>query len=153
MTEEKKREISDLGTSEISRHHIVAPEMTYTNSPRARVVDQREIDRMLLRDLISLDEHHTLERVGEDARRASGSSLIGCYDPRVSRGRDPQFVSDGKSEACRHFLYLQRAVQESAGYAALAILIDLAAYDIRPKKNSPLHEAIHAADLYYLSHS
>lgn len=148
---EAERVYSDLGTPEVSRHHIVAPEPTYSGHLRARVVDQCEIDAMLLADLITLDEHNVLERVFESARRARGASVIGCYDPRVSRNRDPQAVSEGRSEALRVYIGLQRAVIRDAGETGLVALIRLVVDDVRPKKIGPLRKAIRAADLFFLS--
>lgn len=142
-------EVSDLGTNEIARRHIVAPETTYYGAPRARVVDQREMDAMLLKDLITLDEHNVLERVAEDARKASARSVIGSYDPRVSKNRDPQAVSEHQSEALRKFVALTRFVQAKAGREGLESLLRLAVDDIRPKKTGPLRLAIKAADLFY----
>lgn len=69
MTKKNRLPI-DTGTPEMSNRHIVKPELISQRSGKAmhlRVQDQREIDRLLLKDKITIEQHQALEAFQADA--------------------------------------------------------------------------------------
>jgi hypothetical protein len=94
----KQAVVADQGPPERRQHNTVAAELDVNNRVRLRVLDQLEIDRLLHKRLITLDEHISAEHfhkdlVGAGFIRSSNWALDGNV-----RG-DTQSISTQRSDA------------------------------------------------------
>jgi hypothetical protein len=90
--------IRDLGPPERRAHNIVRVEQDVHHRTRLRVMDQFEIDRLLYKRLISLDEHTSAENLFRDLTNAGyirGSQW--SLDANIKG--DPQGISRRRSDA------------------------------------------------------
>ncbi len=85
----KKKSTSDYGTPELSKRKKTRPDLTGKGYAfRVRVMDEDEIDRLLLVNLITMDMHNTLERFQNDLHRAGLMGLkASSPEPRITDGQ------------------------------------------------------------------
>ena len=75
---------TDLGTSEIYKRHSVIIEGGRV--PRAKVMDQVVVDRMLMNGLLTLQEHQAAEYLMNQAAQAGIYAKPLNYEPKSSGG-------------------------------------------------------------------
>ena len=88
-TGKKSKEVSDLGTPELSLRHAVRVETAglHIGAVRLRVLDGCELDRLLSSKLIEPDQHSAGLKLGWDIGRAGGKkSCFSTLDGGLSRG-------------------------------------------------------------------
>jgi hypothetical protein len=90
--------IADQGPPERRQHNVVAVEQDANYRTRLRILDQLEIDRLLHKRLISLDEHVTAEHFHRDLVRAGYIKSSNWSLDNNIRG-DVQAVSSQRSDA------------------------------------------------------
>ena len=66
-------EYCDLGSKQLEQHHSMVLEQLEGNRARAKVLDQKEIDRLYMKDYLSREQHSSGERFFEITIKA------GCY--------------------------------------------------------------------------
>lgn len=125
------REPVDQGTPEISRQHKVIPQRAgpQASAPlHLRVVDESEIDRLLLKDWINVEQHQTAETLLDDLHNAGLIGMrISNYERRMGGG-DTQNIT--RREALRRVKvrkaleYMEAKGGVKAGRLVLGVVMD-----------------------------
>lgn len=76
---------TDLGTNEIHKRHSVMVEGG--KMPRAKVMDQLVVDRMLMNGILTLQQHQAAEYLMNQAAKAGIFAKPLNYEPRASGGQ------------------------------------------------------------------
>jgi len=123
------KKISDYGTPEIRNKHNLRPELTGKGHAfRLRVTDVDEIDRLLLRKVIDLDQHETLQRLQKIIFDAGLHGVrAASLEPKITGGNASD-VSDRGAEArvlLRHVvLHLEHKVDKAAAIMVVNLALD-----------------------------
>lgn len=126
----QKKETVDIGTSEISERLTVVPKLTRGQYGfNAKVVDETEIDRLLLEDIITTDHHSTLENFLGRLHRVGFVGLKSpAYDSPVHA--DPSVVGDKKAHAIRGVVKLFAKMDSAMGKERRISLVNLVLLDL-----------------------
>lgn len=119
----RKAEHADLGTPELSTHHEV---MLDTGIKRARVVDQRPMDRYKSRKLVTETQWQASERFREDFDMAIGQPQITASyaSDRIPSGRTAE-----SSEAYCRALQRYRKAMSALGEGLGPMMLDVVCLD------------------------
>lgn len=125
----KQKEAIDIGTSELSQHFKLVPRLTRGSyGYNARVMDETEIDRMLLADRISANEHSTLENLLARLHKVGFVGLKSpAYDAPIKA--DPSAVGDRRAHAIRGVSRLLSAMDMAMGADKRKALVNLVLID------------------------
>lgn len=139
---EKEPETVDTGTPELQQHHKVRPIPVRGDGfeVHLKVTDQREIDRLLMRDVIDLPQHSALEDFSDMLRKCHMMGpAIGRYDVRYTQRRSPDSVTSNITANLVRVGEITEKIDAEAGLRARTFLIDTLVYDIRvSKQNQPM---------------
>lgn len=120
----------DFGTPELARRFTVVPKLTRgLYGYNGKVVDGSEIDRLLLRDWITVNQHATLEGL---LRRLHKASFVGVKSPTYDSPvqADPATVGDRRAHALRSMVKIFRRLDDKAGAEKRKALVDLVLLDV-----------------------
>lgn len=120
------KEISDYGTNEIHRRlTIIVPKFSGRS---AKVMDEQEIDRLLLRGWITQQQHSALEGF---MRRLHKASFVGVKSPsyEAPMSADPSLISEKKAKAVRNIVGLFNTLDIHMGYENRNRLVNLVLSD------------------------
>lgn len=95
----------DMGTSEMARRFTIVPTYTSHTDRASRVMDGTEVDRMLLNDQLSINQHATLNLL---ARKMNSFGMGSIKSPDYS-GRihsDATLIAEHKAQALRGAVHL-----------------------------------------------
>ena len=123
-----------------------------TSKVRARVLDETEIDRMLMAERITLDEHNTLESILRDLHAARMIGFrISRYEPTIPT-TDPQAITDRQAMAVSKLGRLQKVLDDTYGIKIRRMIISLLVVDlpISSRFDPVMHSAVQTADKFYL---
>lgn len=140
------KEPRDYGTSEIARQFTVVPKLSGPQSYAAKVMDETEIDRLLLRDEITSNEHGTLEGF---MRRLHKMGFVGIRSPNYESPihADPSLVGDKRAASVRGMVRIFKRLNERIGQSKRQALVDLCLRDMEwPGDRLSLKECIRALD-------
>jgi hypothetical protein len=131
-----KKSPIDTGTKERASHGTLRPELTgKAYEFHVRVIDSSNIDRLLLRDLITPDEYDTLSRLHIDIVRASLHGYQASdFEPRVSGGQG-QSVSEKTALARVKVNNIVRHLTEECDVYIANLVYNTALGDIEPRKS------------------
>lgn len=148
----KKKPISDpidLGTRELGRRFTVVPTLVRgpSGGMNGRVMDDTELDRLLLKDVISTAQHATLMGF---MRRLQKASYVGVRSPSLEAPvqGDASSIADRKAHLVRAIGRVLSALDKKIGPSGRKSLIDLVLMDIAwPGDPTTLHVAVTALDV------
>ena len=118
-------EVDDYGTPELGKRFTIVPKLTRgLYGYNAKVVDEHEIDRMLLRDEITGAQHSILEAF-VDRLHAVGFLALRSpeYDARISG--DPSIIADNRAKRLRRIVRVFMALDRKVGHVKRRALVDL----------------------------
>ena len=127
----RKRQVSDLGTPELHRQHETRDEAADPSGQRrrVRVVDQRPIDRLLLRKHIDRTQWQAAEYLSEAFQAAGWEPKVAMqWRPFINQGLPPPFYQECKTDSEMEFMKAMNAV----GGAINSVLYDVVCFQISP---------------------
>lgn len=137
----------DLGSDRLHKQHTVVPRLTRgMNGYNMKVMDETEIDRLLLHEVISVNEHSTLERF---LRRLHKVGFVGMRSPDYSSPihADATAVGDKRALAVKGITALIAELDQTIGAGKRQYLVALVTEDRPwPDKYQSLRDAIAALD-------
>ena len=138
----KKQAIArDYGTAELSKRFTIVPKLG-NGSYHGKVLDDTEIDRLLLNDVIDATEHSILEALHFRLRKASFNSLR-SPDYNSTIHSDPQLIANKKLDAVASAVGLIADMDRTLGREKRSALIKLVTEETRwPYGNHDLRTAI-----------
>lgn len=133
----------DHGTNEIARRFTVVPKLTRgMYGYNAKVVDETEIDRLVLRGIISPTQHGTLEGF---LRKLHKLGFVGIKSPNLDSPvyADPTIVGDKRAQAVRGVVKIFMRLDEKMGAEKRRALVNLVLMDAPwPGDDASLLESI-----------
>lgn len=115
----------DQGPPERRQHNKVVVELDARNTPRLRVVDQTEFDRLLHERKISLDQHSAGEHMMADLVKSGYVMSCNWVLDSSIRG-DRQAISSSKSDALLKSGLGQRWLLQRLGRGGTALVVGAA---------------------------
>ncbi len=116
----------DFGTGEMHRRlTVIVPKYSTYG---AKVMDEAEIDRLLLRGWLTQNQHGTLEGL---MRRLHKASFVGVKSPsyEAPANNDPSLISQKKTAAIRAVVKLFQRMDDELGREKRTALINLVLLD------------------------
>lgn len=133
----------DHGTNEIARRFTVVPKLTRgMYGYNAKVVDETEIDRLVLRGTITPAQHGTLEGF---LRKLHKLGFVGVKSPNLDSPvyADPAIVGDKRAQAVRGMVKIFIRLDEKMGADKRRALVNLVLIDTPwPGDDASLVESI-----------
>lgn len=121
---------SDLGTKELVRHHVIQVELAGQQNvrPRARVLDQRQIDRLRVRNLISEDQFQAGDKLYSLAYKAGMepsivSNIHAAIRVRSGKGYEPRQL-DAREKVSGALGYIEKTLKQDATSILIAVVIN-----------------------------
>lgn len=136
----------DYGTSEIAKRFTVVPRLSQSSGMHMKVVDDTEIDRLLLRDEISPNQHATLEGF---MRRLHKMGFVGVRSPDYESpvNLDPAQVGDRRANSVRGMVNIFRRLDRRITPTRRREMVNLCLMDVPwPGDRDSLHVCIAALD-------
>lgn len=150
MAKKRKKIIAepiDTGAERLHHHHLVVPKLTRgIHGFNAKVLDETEIDRLLLADIINVNEHSTLERL---LKRLHRVGMVGIKSPDYSApiSADASAVADRRAAALMGVTGLLRDMDDELGSTTRRRIVALVVEERPwPASNDALHRAITVID-------
>ena len=118
----------DFGTRELARRFTVVPKLAGPNLYTGKVIDETEIDRLLLGEVITAAEHSSLEGF---MRRLVAMGFVGLRSPdyQASSRDDPSRSADRKAKKLIGMSKLFRRLDEKIGPSRRTALVNLCLSD------------------------
>lgn len=141
------QEPKDYGTAELARQFTVVPKLSGINTYSAKVMDETEIDRLLLRDVITPEEHGILEMFMVKLHKMG---FVGVKSPDYSSPvfADATAVGDKRAMSIRGMVRVIAALDERIGRKHRTSLVDLVLQDVPwPLKDEELKDSVAALRL------
>jgi hypothetical protein len=140
-------DVIDTGTDEIHKRRTVVPKLTRGMSGyNFKVMDETEVDRLLLREAITPNQHSTLERFLAKLQKVGFSSLR-SPDYSSPIHADAEAVGDKKALALKGITALIEELDESVGIAVRVYLVALVTEDREwPHSDDTLRWAVDKLD-------
>jgi hypothetical protein len=101
MPKKTNKPAADFGTPQLARHFTIVPKLSDPTTLTGKIMDGGEIDRLLLHDVISANQHGTLTML---AKRLYSYGFSGMRSPDYASPPthlDPELVSAKKAEVIR----------------------------------------------------
>jgi hypothetical protein len=146
MMKKRRSDPKDFGTPEIAKRLKVIPTLVSPSVYAARVTDEHEIDRLLVADKITPNEHATLEGL---LRRLVRANFVGVRSPTYDApmSADPSLVGDRRANQIRTVVGLFSKLDDRLGVKRRKALVNLVLLDeVWPKKDKTLQECIEALE-------
>ncbi len=117
------KEPRDYGTPELARQFTVVPKLSGPTITTMKVVDDCEIDRLLLRDEITANEHGTLEGF---MRRLHKMGFVGIRSPNYESPihADPSLVGDKRAASVRGMVRIFKRLNDRIGQSRRQALFE-----------------------------
>lgn len=149
MTKKKKLNVTsepmDLGAPRLAHHHKTEVHEDASRRRHLRVMDQAGIDQLLLKDVITVDQHSILQAFTRDLHNARmlGMKIV-TYEVPISGG-DPQSMSGRMADAMMKVGEIQKYLDRECGRAYREMLVQLCTMDKIPAV--PLNAFLHSIDV------
>lgn len=130
MTKSKKEPVSrDMGTTEMARRFTVVPKIDASNTWHGKVMDETEIDRLLLKDIITPAEHSVLEAL---MKKLHKMGFVGVKSPDYSSPihADATAVGDKRAQSIRGMVRIIRDLDKEIGTHFRVSLVNLCLIDM-----------------------
>jgi|SRR6478736_502582 hypothetical protein len=138
---------TDYGTRELAKRFTVVPRLTLSNGYTGKVVDDTEIDRLLLNDVIGSDEYSLLVALLHRLHRASFVGLKSPDFTGIGHVADPTRLAERKANAVLTVVHVVKVMDQKMGSVYRAALINLVLLDTPwPYGKASLHDCITALD-------
>lgn len=149
-----KKEPVDFGTAERHKHNKAMPQLTGKGREfRLRIVDGTAIDRLLMKDRITLDQYATLDHFSEDLYRADLMGLHAAdFEPRVTSGNNQDVAHDVAMRRVKvNEIILHMDENVGAGIRRLVVSVCLDEIDPHPTRDKDLERGVECLYGYYES--
>lgn len=137
----------DYGTTEITHQYLVIPRLTRGSyGYNSKVMDETEIDRLLLKDIINASQHASLERFLKELMEAG---FIGVRSPNYEAPvqSDASSSGDRKANIIRKSVAVMKRLERKVGKGRRSALVNLVILDTPwPYTKESLHDCIIAVD-------
>lgn len=132
----KKNSTLDVGPPELARQRTMIVKEVAPYQRAAKVVDEMEIDRLLLKGEINASEHATLENFGEMMRRAGLNKLEAAQWGNGRIKTDPSHAADRRARSMAGIARLLARLDDAIGRDKRQALVSLC-LDIGPADKLP----------------
>ncbi len=135
---------ADYGTPELARRFSVVPKLNGAYTYGAKVMDDTEIDRLLMKDRINPTQHSILQAFASRLEQA-GYNGVKAIDYNATHHSEPHTMGDRMHVKVSRAIYLRRAMvdHEKIGRGRDQALVSLVSEDMPwPGNDASLHEAI-----------
>lgn len=131
MTKAKPRDVSDYGTPELHARHRVRVEKADKRRLRVRIVDGTALDRLLLREQITVPQHSAGVAYAGEVERAGINSMPGMNLNSTTRGPRTS-LSNRQAEAIHAINSIEKWLKGRVGQSGVLVLSEVVVLDRDP---------------------